>query len=276
MTTEQEKFWEISKNVESGNMTSEQGLESIKGINFLDFSLDEMETVENCEWLPASFKVNTIREWMDVQDSNINSATSYLLFQQVVDKEFVEKILDLISVPSHSKDLRVEDVIQTLATANGTREYLNPIETKLISVASSPAFPKKELGNIFTGKKNPKETVFQTMPGENNYALIGLPDFLKINISSYKVRSADRNWPLSWVLEGSNDKDNWTTIDIKSGANDLSGAFKEVSFDVEQKGFYRYFKITQKGQNSNGNLQFLLTAFDISGNVKIVEQDLKY
>lgn len=55
MTTEQEKFWEISKNVESGNMTSEQGLESIKGINFLDFSLDEMETVENCEWLPASF-----------------------------------------------------------------------------------------------------------------------------------------------------------------------------------------------------------------------------
>ena len=277
MTTEAEKFREIGEKFkDSSDLTEEQkeaNLPLVKDIDFFQFSLEEIEDLENCEWLPISFIVTTLREWMDAQDENINNIMSYLIFQQTVNPELLREILNSVFRPSQKMDLKIDNVIESLATANHTREYINPIVLHLISVESSqPMNANRSLAKIFEGPtSSPDKPFFNAMPNEGNFACFNFPEFLAINITSYKLVSGPKNFPISWSLEASNDKEKWAVLDIKNQDKTLCTRDKEATFEVKPSGYYRYFKLIQKGFNNDNNNQFVLAGFDISGFVKIVK-----
>ena len=270
MTTEVEKFdligQEFGDQTDISDEVKEANVEKVKDINFLCFSLKDIEKVENCQWLPTSFIVKTLREWMKTQDSNTNAAMSYLGFVRTIDPQLLNTIVNSIFVPANTFEVEVTDIIDTIATANKTRPHLNPVETGIIHVKSLQTMPKKELSTIFSG---PNKGLFNATPSDGNFALFEFPPFLSVHPTSYKLKSGPKNFPTTWKFEASVDSDKWEKIDEKTDDTSLCEEGKEVSFPVQAVGYFRFFRITQTGTNHNQNKQLVFAGFDISGYVKL-------
>ena len=69
----------------------------------------------------------------------------------------------------------------------------------------------------------------------------------------------------SWILEASQDGNNWITIDNQPSNSDLNGSHKVASFPLTETSFYRYFRIKMTGPNHAGNNIMTLSAFEIFG-----------
>ena len=280
MATEIEKFREISKQFEGNNSLTEEhknsNIDLVKEINFNNFSIEEIEELENCTWLPESFIVTKLRAWMDQDDDVINDIMSYLIFTETIQPDLLREIIATVISPSNGFNHKIDNIIYTLSRASDKNVYLNPVEAKIISVESSQTQPKKDLSKIFekdpiTSNPSVDNIYFSTTPSENNYACFILPDFLSVSLTAYTIKRGPKNFPISWSLEGSNDNEKWTVIDNKSQDQSLCQKQQEVTFEIKEPvGYFRYFKIIQKGLNSDNNSQFVLGGFDISGYAKIV------
>ena len=91
-------------------------------------------------------------------------------------------------------------------------------------------------------------TSYVTLAGEK-YAWVCF-DFInmKIEITEYKI-DASGSCPIkNWVLEVSNDKSNWKTIDTHSNDEIFKGSIKIQTFKVQKNDFSRYCRIRHTGE----------------------------
>lgn len=97
----------------------------------------------------------------------------------------------------------------------------------------------------------------------------------QVLVSRYELTTPncgnDGNYPKSWSLEGSNDRENWEIIDIRKNDVSLHGPKKTSSFIIENNDeiFFRYIKIKQQGEGHalKPNYMLILSQIEFYGQI---------
>lgn len=267
------KFFEISDAVKDQKITAEDALSQIENINFLEFTLEEIDRIQDCDWITPQKFVSIYRGWIDQHDKVLNSIVTYLLFNTKVTKENSDKFLQAVENPSTQFDAKINNIIHNIATSNGTRPQVNLLECGIFTAISTPSFKDKGVDTLFSGKPN---VFFNSSASENSFVQISFPSFIKIKASEYIIGTAEKMFPQTWILEASNDKQNWVTLDSKSSEKSVNKPNEKYAFKIESplNNFYRHFKITNKGLNSTNNNQLVLSYFDFNGSVYLEKNKL--
>ena len=271
-----QRFEELSKSVTSGSMTPESALAEVEKMNFLLFDIDDIELVQNADWLPDDVAVKIMKEWMHQQDEILLKLRAHLVLTPTISKDRLKEFTEAIRSPSNEPDLIIKDVIEQIATAGGTRDALNPLTNGLISCSSQSEIGDHPMAHLFSFEKG-KYYMSNSVQGQ--YLTVSLPPFLQLQVTEYTLGAppkregqAAEGGMSSWQLEGSNDQKNWVTIDLQSDNKDLRRADSVKTFAVaepEKRGFFTHFKLTHTGENHQGNFSIHLSKFDLSGKLII-------
>ena len=92
---------------------------------------------------------------------------------------------------------------------------------------------------------------------------------LRVCLSSYSLKSHNGsvNWFKSWVIEGSNDEESWTTLDERN-TDELVGQSIVKTYDVKStEEYFRYIRMRLTGPTSNGYCLLILTNIELFGSV---------
>ena len=94
----------------------------------------------------------------------------------------------------------------------------------------------------------------------------------KIQLESYTIKSymcgRNTNHLREWVVEGSNDGQNWTVIDRRENERKLNGSFAVATFDVnETADFYRFIRLKQTGLNWMNKKLTILHSLEMHGTI---------
>ena len=75
----------------------------------------------------------------------------------------------------------------------------------------------------------------------------------KVSLTSYSIRTVSQTprYPNSWKLEGSNDKKNWSLIDMKSKNTFFTQNLQAENFNVNNNNAFQFIKLSQIGRDSN-------------------------
>jgi hypothetical protein len=96
----------------------------------------------------------------------------------------------------------------------------------------------------------------------------------RLALSHYTLRSggSSANFPVSWVLEGSNDGTNWTGVDSRN-TQELKDNHKVKTFESSQNRsrFFRYFRLKHVGRDSSDQNHLVLASVEFFGNLREVE-----
>jgi hypothetical protein len=87
--------------------------------------------------------------------------------------------------------------------------------------------------------------------------------------TKYYIRSRNYNahHMRSWVLEGSNNRDNdkWIELDRRDNIGELSRANGEVTFPISHGDWFRWIRVRQTGKTCSNNDYLVISAFEIFG-----------
>lgn len=97
-------------------------------------------------------------------------------------------------------------------------------------------------------------------------------DFKKKKVipKNYTIRSAPYDGgahPKSWVIEGSNDNENWSVIDIQNNCTELNGLSYVHTFDIknDEDNEYRYIRMRQTDKSFAINDYLRFESFELYG-----------
>ena len=97
----------------------------------------------------------------------------------------------------------------------------------------------------------------------------------KVKPSAYSIRS--NNWggvghwhPQHWVIEGSNDDNEWTVLDSHTNDHSIDDQSKSNTFliQTENNAFYQYLRLRQRGLNTVDNDALIISAFEFFGAIQ--------
>lgn len=97
----------------------------------------------------------------------------------------------------------------------------------------------------------------------------------KVRPTHYAIRSKPYNsgdrHPRFWVIEGSNDGNEWKTLDSRNDINDLNGKniihVYEIQEKLEKNEFYKCLRIRQTGKNAANNYYFGFSSLEYFGSI---------
>lgn len=98
---------------------------------------------------------------------------------------------------------------------------------------------------------------------------------LKVRPTHYSIRSrpcGSNNFHLkSWVIEGSNDQNNWIVLDYRNNIDKLNNKSAFSTFKINEyyskNDFYRFLRLRQTGPNTAGNHQLCLSSLEYFGSI---------
>lgn len=272
-----QQFKSVTDKVNSEEITVKEGANQIACLDFNSLSLDEIEVVEDSDWIPDHLYAKIIRSWIKNQERNINQVIAYLTMSNSVGKEQMISFVDAIFKPKNSLSLEVENVIEKIATGGGNRPYTNPISLGLIKASSDDEMPAEfmKLANLFSGDRSKK---FQSKPKPKAGFKFDLPPYMKLIPKSYKIGIPEQTkGPKSWVLQAKSDQDSWVNIAMEKNCTDYHSKGGELSFQIAQKdnNAYSSFQFINLEMTNDNNHSLILSSFDISG-VVILKSNRRY
>lgn len=165
----------------------------------------------------------------------------------------------------------------------GIIEYLrktlngNPYDCKAIDAETTDVVN----GNIKYLFDKSKENDIQLQYKEGAYILLDFKD-KSVNFSKYylSVPSSNTGYTSgrlkSWIIEGSNDKEKWKKIDLKTNDMSLNDYGKSNTFscsDLKDK-FYRYIRIKEIIGHDDGHW-LVLSEIEFYGSIRMSDQSQK-
>ncbi|OHT06903.1 hypothetical protein TRFO_25014 [Tritrichomonas foetus] len=266
-----QRFKEIDGKLSTGELTNEEAVAAIKELDFNLLTLDDIEVVEDAEWIPDDLYIEIFRSWTKNQEHNINQICSYLIMHSSIGQDQMMSFIDSVFRPSSSLSLIVENIISKLATGGGVRPYENPVTLGLITASSPNEMPlaKFKLFNLFSD--NPSDC-FQSTPKPNASFKFSFPPYMKIQPASYTITlPPEKPGPKTWVLQGSNNDTDWTDIADETNSQALGQKGATATFQIEKKlGPFSSFQFINKDLTWAGNQTIALSGFDLSGEVHLV------
>ena len=87
-----------------------------------------------------------------------------------------------------------------------------------------------------------------------------------MNLTGYSLKSGYAYHLLKWVIEGSNDAEDWKVLDSRD-TGDLNGKWIVKTYSCSSSGSesYRYLRLRQTGRNSEGRDCLVLSAIEFFG-----------
>lgn len=155
-----------------------------------------------------------------------------------------------------------------------TKQSNNQITTEIIITASSTSTVSGAPHDVlnFAERKD-----FSSQNRKNSWICF---EFLNryLVLSGYSIRTATRvvsAHPKSWVIEVSNDGQNWETIDEEKNCQHLRGSQKTHTFTVkspkeEEVRFVR-MRLTDQNWQGDGNNCLVIDSFELFGSLSVVE-----
>jgi hypothetical protein len=134
--------------------------------------------------------------------------------------------------------------------------------------ASSQNWPRRRVSVIvdFRGTLS----CFATQDVANSWICINFKT-RGIRASHYSIQTrtdSDSNLPRSWVLEGSDDRENWTIFDTRQANNELTGIGCVKTFSIANPRFVRLIRIRQTGPSSSSNDMLILQSLEFFGSIR--------
>ena len=75
---------------------------------------------------------------------------------------------------------------------------------------------------------------------------------------------------MNWIIEGSNDRNNWIEIDRKENNHDLTGANFQQYFPISKTVCeFQYIRIKSIGKHSGGSETLIFSYFELFGEIII-------
>ena len=89
--------------------------------------------------------------------------------------------------------------------------------------------------------------------------------------TGYSIRTAERSYPKSWVLEVSNDgsEGSWQVVDRRENNEDLNGKNVVHKFEISAppSGGFRFIHLRLTGKNHDGNDRLDLSGLEVFGTI---------
>jgi hypothetical protein len=160
-------------------------------------------------------------------------------------------------------------VFYYLGTAKLSRAFANPATDGTIAISSNGVLgPAYAVSNL-AGRD---EAIGHTNPASNAYFKFDLGALRKLIVSHYSIQGrGDSNgqFPRNWKLQGSNDGNSWTDINVQS-SNSSIGLNTWFSQAISgQTVAYRYLMILQTGVNSSGETYLVAKEVEFYGKLTI-------
>lgn len=94
----------------------------------------------------------------------------------------------------------------------------------------------------------------------------------QVNLTNYTIRARKLYnccYPRSWIVEGSNDNNQWDPLDERINCNIFNQNHIVHTFDIQNQNrfYYQFIRIRQIGPNSDGNHHFIINAFEMYGHI---------
>lgn len=281
-------IYNAPENRDQGKLT-QQALNLLDAIDYSKFDIDEIKVVQDSKDIPDGLAVKILKGWMRRQDDVLLNIRGSVIYQPEIAMQRLQQFYDMMRCPTRQSknDLIVEDVLYKIATGGGKRSanavaLIDPVKFDNGIIR----FYQSEVGNDIKSNVHclldfKKDTYYHNKTTQGPYFIIGLPSFMKVRLTSYKLTAPKytdnrtlQGGPKSWDIFGSN---NWN--DIKSGNpikiqsinGDMNlraaGSEHRYEVDLDDDQYFRYFKFQSTGQNHQTTLEIDLAGFDISGNV---------
>jgi uncharacterized coiled-coil protein SlyX len=89
-----------------------------------------------------------------------------------------------------------------------------------------------------------------------------------IRPTHYTIRSAEDNYPKSWVLEGSMNGEDWTELDRRKNDSHLKEDLAVHTFEVKSPFECRFIRLTQTGKNHSDSHRLAFCSLEIFGGLE--------
>lgn len=181
----------------------------------------------------------------------------------------------------HQTDFDENGLIYFIGSNGRTAEWVNPYQYGLVTITSSEGkqLPYGKLDDILS--REAVSVNCHTRDNKKSWFAIDLGVF--IVPTAYTLRHArgyGRSALRNWLLQGSKDGVNWTTLTTHSDDKSLSEPGSTATWpifdtaDTDGQG-YRHIRIQQNGRNASGQTHYLsLSGFEIYGRVVSVCEDM--
>lgn len=151
----------------------------------------------------------------------------------------------------------------------------NVHDKKVVEITASSIYKDEYLAKNVS-YFNDNNHLFFSDNKENSWLLYDFKN-RKVRPTGYTIRSRPRNkessHPRSWIVEGSNDKVRWKTLDSQKDVDCLCGENLSCTFKIQENlksdEFFQYLRIRQTGKNSRGNDYFGFEALEYFGSIII-------
>lgn len=180
----------------------------------------------------------------------------------------------------HQSDFDENGLIYFIGSNGRTAEWVNPCQYGLVTITSSEGkqLPYGKLDDILS--REAVSVNCHTRDNKKSWFAIDLGVF--IMPTAYTLRHArgyGRSALRNWLLQGSKDGVNWTTLVTHSDDKSLSEPGSTATWPIvdtsEESQGYRHIRIQQNGRNASGQTHYLsLSGFEIYGRVVSVCEDM--
>jgi hypothetical protein len=170
-----------------------------------------------------------------------------------------------VRVFSYTSDFDQNGIIYYIGTRGGSQEFVNPADQGLIVVSRSSSEqgrPKDALS-----REPVAETYTRREP--DSWYMFDLKNRRCIP-SHYTIRhDLERGYYVrSWKIEASNDQQEWTLLKDHKNDAAINAPGASATFAVNAAGEFRFFRLTQTGQNASGDLYFVISGFELYGQMR--------
>lgn len=278
----------------NGDKLTAEACHKLEQLDYTKFDIDDIKVVQSAEKLPDDLAVSILKGWMRRQDDLLLNLRGNLIYTPRVKKERLEQFVKMMRCPTSDckNNLIVENILYQIATGGGLRNadavpLIDPsnLENGIIRFEHSKVSGSSDsdVQNLLDFKK---ETYYHNRVTKDPFFIIGLPSFMKVRLTKYKLigppQLSDRKTqggPKNWEFFGSNDWDeiknrNPQRIDLISNDTNLREPNAEHDYEVTQNDdqYYRYFKFVSTGMNHQGSLEIFLSGIDLTGNIIICRE----
>ena len=178
------------------------------------------------------------------------------------------------SVYKYESDFDVNGIIYAIGTEYGEHQWQNPSEKGLIEIKTATMMGRlSKPKDYLIGRESGIDCIVGVKDSDNWFSI----DFKTVSIkpSNYTLRHItgpnNKNHLRNWVLEGSNDGNNWECLsehkdDESLNENDATFTWKMEHNNIDT--FYQYFRLRMTGPDSSGQWYLCCSGFEIYGQIK--------
>lgn len=168
---------------------------------------------------------------------------------------------------THVSDFDRNGIMFHLGADLGQSIFKNPVDRGTVAVTSSPLGSNSEPASALLDRRSLR---FTTRPTKNASVVFDFKS-RRVKVRAYTLKhytSWDTEALRDWVLEGSNDKNNWTVLREHVGDTALNGKGSTHTWSVSASGSFRYLRVRMTGLNSNKHWYLALSGFEVYGDLE--------